>query len=104
MINAKESDKLILVLCDDFRGHSTAGCKEFSTRHHERRKMLKWATMKFGLTPAVQTLSNVVNKLFKSFLCEVYDLWSLNYPINPTSGAPLQPTSSSSELGRSGVG
>ena len=74
------------------QGSQHCGCKEFNTGHHERRKMLKWATMKFGLTPAVQTLSKVVNKLFNIFFREVYDLWALNYPINPTSGAPLQPT------------
>ena len=78
MRNANESNKRIIVLCDNFRGHSTAGCKEFSTGHNERRKMIKWATMKFGLTPTGKTLSKVLNKLLKRFLREVYDLWALN--------------------------
>ena len=48
--------------------------------------------MKGGLTPSGQPLDKVVNKVSKSFLYEVYDVWSLTDPINPTRGAPLPHT------------
>ena len=48
--------------------------------------------MKVFLTPSGQSICKVVNKLFKIFLYEVYDVWAITSPINPTSGAPLTPT------------
>ena len=89
VINAEEFDKNIIALCDDFRGHSAAGYKAFSIGHPERRNILKWVIMKGDLTPVGQSLDKVANKVFKSFLCEVYDLWALTAPINPTIGATL---------------
>ena len=80
------------VLCDDFRGHSAAECKAFTRGNNERKKMLKWEIMPGGLTPVAQPLDKVVNKVFKSFLRDIYDHWSLTAPINPTTGAPLPPS------------
>ena len=54
--------------------------------------MLNWLIMKGGITPVRQPLYKVVNKVFKIFIREIYDVWALNTPINPTKGAPLPPT------------
>ena len=80
------------VLCDDFTGHSAAECKQFTKGNTERQKILNWEIMKGGLTPAAQPLDKVVNKVFKSFLRDIYDHWSLTAPVHPTSGAPLPPS------------
>ena len=82
----------ILALCGDFRSHSAAGCKEFNTGHPEQSKMLKSVIMKGGLAPSGKPLNKVVNNVFKSFHCEVYDVWALTSPINPTTVAPLPHT------------
>ena len=48
--------------------------------------------MKGGITPVGQPLDMVVNKVFNIFLHEVYGVWALTAPINPTTGATLPPT------------
>ena len=48
--------------------------------------------MKGGLTPVRQPLDTVVNKVFKGYLHDIYDLWELTSPINTATGSPHQPT------------
>ena len=48
--------------------------------------------MKGGLTPVGQPLDKVVNKVFKGYLRDNYDLWALTSPINTATGAPHPPT------------
>ena len=90
--NADEFPKRMGVLCDDFRGHSAEECKNFTTGHPEREKMLHWSIMKGGLTPVAQPLDKVVNKVFKGYLRDIYDQWSLTAPVNATTGAPMPPS------------
>lgn len=90
--NAVEFPKRVGVLCDDFKGHSGVDCKNFTTGHPEREKMLSWNIMKGGLTPVAQPLDRVVNKVFKGYLRDIYDHYALSAPVNPTSGAPVPPT------------
>ena len=33
--------------------------------------------MKGGLTPVRQPLDKVVNKVFKGYLCDIYDMWEI---------------------------
>ena len=54
--------------------------------------MLHWNIMKGGLTPVAQPLDKVVNKVFKGYLRDYYDQWSLTAPINKNTGAPLPPS------------
>ena len=48
--------------------------------------------MKDVPTPLGQRLDKVTNKIFKFFLCEVYDVWELTSRVNTITGAPLSPT------------
>ena len=48
--------------------------------------------MKDVPTPLGQRLDKVANKIFKFFLCEVYDVWELTSRVNKITGAPLSPT------------
>ena len=90
--NGEEYEKRILALYDDFRGHSSAGCKAFNTGHTDHRNILKWVIMKCGLTSVRQPLDKVVNKGINRFIHDVYDVWALTVPLNPTTGASLTPT------------
>ena len=45
-----------------------------------------------GLTPEVQPLNKTTNKVFKGYLCNLYDLYSLTAPLNSKTGAPIAPT------------
>ena len=54
--------------------------------------MLRWEIIKGGLTPVGQPLDKVVNKVFKGYLRDIYDMWALNSPINKATGAPNPPT------------
>ena len=84
--------KRVGVLCDDFKGHSADVTKNFTTGDEEREKMLHWSIMKGGLTPVGQPLDKVVNKVFKGYLRDIYDHWSLTAPINMETEAPVPPT------------
>ena len=48
--------------------------------------------MKGGLTPVGQPLDKVNNKVFKGYLCDIYHIQELTYPINTATGSPHQPT------------
>ncbi len=89
---ADDFPKRIGCLCDEFRGHSAKECKDFTTGNHERQKMLHWSIMPGGLTPVAQPLDKVINKVFKGYLRDIYDQWSLTAPVNPKTGAPLPPS------------
>ena len=92
VVNAKEFDRRILDLCDYFRGHSTKAVKAFNRGHHVRIHMLKWIIMKGLLTPVGQPLDRLFNKLFKGYLCELYDIFALTDPVNPATGDPSPPS------------
>ena len=79
-------------LCGDFKGHSAAECKSFNLGTEERKKMLRWEVMKGGITPVGQPLDKVVNRVFKGFLKDLYDLWLLTAPVNEKTGAPVPPS------------
>ena len=83
--------KRVGVLCDDFRGHSAEETKQFTTGD-DREKVLSWNVIPGGLTPVAQPLDKVVNKVFKGYLRDIYDHWSLTAPVNPETGAPLPPS------------
>ena len=90
--NSEGFEKRIGALCDDFRGHISKECKEFNLGNHEQNKMLRWEIMKGGLTPVGHTLNKVVNKVFKGYRRDIYDMWALTSPINKATGAPHPPT------------
>ena len=90
--NTEEFPRPVLALCDDFRGHSSQATKAFNAGHRQRRKMLKWVIIKGGLTPVAQPLDKLVNKVFKGYLRELYDIYAITAPINPTTGAPYPPS------------
>ena len=48
--------------------------------------------MKGGLTPVGQPLDKVNNKVFKGYLCDIYHIQELTYPINTATGSPHPPT------------
>ena len=48
--------------------------------------------MKGGLTPVVQPLEILFNKVFKGYLRELYEIFALTDPVNPATGAPFPPS------------
>ena len=92
MTNSEEFEKRIGALCDDFRGHSFKECKEFNLGNRERKNMLRWEIMKGVLTPVIKFCDKVMNKVFKGYLYDIYDLWALTYLINTATVAPHPPT------------
>ena len=92
VVNTNELDRRILALCDDFRGHSAKSVKDFNRGHHICRRMIKWIIMKVGLTPVEKPLDRLVNKLFKGYIRELYDIFSLTAPVNSATGDPCPPS------------
>ena len=45
-----------------------------------------------GLTPEVQPLYKAINKVFKGYFCNLYDLYYLAATFNFKTGAPISPT------------
>ena len=88
MTKSEDFEKRIGALCDDFRGHRSKYCKEFNVGNREHKNMMNWESIKGGLTPVGKPLDKVANKLFKGYLCDIYDLWELTSPINTSTGAP----------------
>ena len=72
-------------MCNDFKGHSAELVKDF-TLDPNRRENLKCNIMKGRLTPFGQPLEKVVNKVFKGYLRDLYDIRSLTAPVNPRTG------------------
>ena len=91
VVNAEEFGRRILALCDDFRSHSAKSLKAFNRGHHMRRRILKWIIMKGGITPVGKSLDRMVNKVFKGYLRELYDIFALIAPVNRDTGAPSLP-------------
>ena len=75
--NSEEFEKLIGALRDEFRGHSSKEWNESNLGNGEFKKILRWEMMKGGLTPVRQPLDKVVNKVFKGYLCDIYDMWEI---------------------------
>ena len=54
--------------------------------------MLKWVVIKGVLTPVAQPLDKLVNKVFKGYLRELYDIYALTAPVNQKTGSPYAPS------------
>ena len=89
--NSEDFEKIIGAICDDFRGRSSEECKKFNLGNRECKEMLTQEIIKGGLTPVGKPLDKVVNKVFKDYIRDIYDLWALTYPINTEIGASHSP-------------
>ena len=55
-------------------------------------ELLDWLLMDGGITPKAQPLDVLINKVFKGFFRDLFEEWSLQAPIHPTTGHPYPPT------------
>lgn len=81
------STEKIGLLWDEFRGHSAAIVKEFCTS----LPFFSPEIIPGGLTPVAQPLDKVINKVFKAYFRDLYDLYILTAPIMP-NGSPKAPS------------
>ena len=81
------STKKIGLLWDEFRGHSAAIVKEFC----KSMSFFSPEIIPGGLTPVAQPLNKVINKVFKAYLRDLYDLYILTAPIM-SIGSPKAPS------------
>ena len=92
VVNMEEFSKHSMASCDDFRYHSSKAANIWSRCCPARRMMLEWINMKGGLTLVGQPLDKLVNKMPKGYLRELYNMFTLTAPVNPTIGAPYPPS------------
>lgn len=75
------------ILVDDFKGHSKQCVKDKT----KSVPLLNFQIMSGGITPKGQPLDVLVNRAFKSFYRDEYDMYLLTAPVNPKTGNPLPP-------------
>ena len=86
--SAGTCDTRVGLLWDDFKAHSCPPVKEFC-------KSLNFLDVEIigdGLTSEGQPLYKAINKVFKGYFCDLYNLYSLADPLNSKTGAPIAPT------------
>ena len=86
------SHERLVILCDDFKGHSAELVKDF-TLDPIFRENLRFDITKGGLIPIGQPLYKVVTKVFKGYIRDLYDIRSLTAPVNPQTGHQCPPSS-----------
>ena len=74
------SDEKIGLLWDEFRAHSSAVVKEYC----QSLPFFHPEIIPGGLTPVAQPLDKVINKVFKAYFRDLYDLYILTAPIGNT--------------------
>lgn len=91
---AKEVDtsKRSILLADSFAGQKTDFVKEQAAKYNTHI-----AIMHGGITPVAQPLDKVINKVFKGYLRDLYNLWMLKGSNvasrkDPKTGYPLPPS------------
>ena len=80
-----------VILCDNFKSHSAEMVKDFKLDPSQREK-LKFDIMKGGFIPVGQPLDKIVNKVFKGYLRDLYDIRSLMAFVNPCTGHQCPPS------------
>ena len=80
-------DEKIVLLWDEFRVHSLAVVKEYC----QSLPFFHPKIIPGGLTHAAQPLDKVINKVFKAYFRDLYDLYILATPIGNT-GNPQAPS------------
>ena len=81
--NLNREDRPVM---DEFRGHSAAIVKEFC----KSMSFFYPEIIPGGLTPVAQPLDKVINKVFKAYFRDLYDLCIITAPILP-NGSPKPP-------------
>lgn len=75
------------VLVDDFKGHSKDTVKKYTAAFLK----VYFEIMAGGITPVAQPLDKLINKIFKAFYREFYDMYILTAPLT-VHGFPVPPS------------
>ena len=83
-----ELQRPAVALCDAFSGHYDKKVKSQNKLH----PLFTWLMMHGGITPKLQPLDVLVNKVVKGYFRDLFEEWSLNAPTNEKTDYPYPPS------------